>query len=211
MLIRDRQRRVRVLEALESRAKQFRSRDGSWPFRLPHEPLDLNDVIHATLAGEGVSLSAEALRSRAVVRMEWDSGDTWELWSVVLPSGILLYCDTDGHETRVLASAKRGNPADADGFFLERLAESRGELFGIEMAGAPPDRVKSASIGDRAFLADVFVDLLEGTGAEGAMTAEVPGATDFHAVIVHWLTRVLSAPPMTRRQPRVRDEDPSAI
>ena len=47
-----------------------------------------------------------------------------------------------------LASAKRGNPGESDGFFLERLAQSGGELFGIEMAGPAPDGVRS-SIGDR--------------------------------------------------------------
>ena len=87
-----------------------------------------------------------------------------ELWTIALPSGIFLYCYSDGHESRVLASVKRGNPSEADGFFLERLAESRGEFFGIEMSGPAPDRVRS-SIGDREFLADVFVDLFEGTPA----------------------------------------------
>ena len=233
----DRRRRTVVIEALDLRTRQFRSRDGSWPFRLPHEPLDLDEVIDAALAGEGVTLSAETLRSRPVLRMEWNAGGLWDLWSAVLPSGIILYCDTDGHETRVLASAKRGTPADADGFFLERLAESHGAIFGIEMAGAPPDRVKASTIGDRAFLADVFVELFEGTDAEGVLSAEcsvlsaecsvlsaecsvqsaecsvqsAEAAADFHAVVVQWLSRVLSAPPMTRRQPRVRDEDPSAL
>jgi hypothetical protein len=81
------------------------------------------------------------------------------------------------------------------------------------MAGAPPARVKS-SIGDRDFLADVFVELFEGTAAEAVLAADTPGAggieRDFRVQVVNWLARVLSAPPMTRRQPRVRDEDPSA-
>ena len=54
----------------------------------------------------------------------------------------------------VLASAKRSNPLEADRFFLELLAESRGHHFGIEMSGTAPDRVRS-SIGDREFLVDV--------------------------------------------------------
>ena len=45
MLNRDRQRRLLVLGALEQRAKQFRSREGTWPFRLPHEPLDLEVIV----------------------------------------------------------------------------------------------------------------------------------------------------------------------
>jgi hypothetical protein len=209
-----RQQRVRVLEALELQAKQFRSRDGIWPFRVPHEPLDLNRLIERALDGDGIDLGS--LRSRTVLELTWDA-HRWELWVLTLPSGILLYCDADGDETRVLASAKRGNPSEADGFFLERLAESRGHHFGIEMAGPPPDRVRS-SIGDREFLADVFVELFEGTDAEGLMaqgsglkegselTAQDSG--DFRSTVVRWLDDVLTAPPPGRRQPRVREEEP---
>jgi hypothetical protein len=205
-----RQHRVRVLEALELRAKQFRSREGIWPFRVPHEPLDLDDVIDRALEGEG-HVDADALRSRTVLKLSWDE-HAWELWVLTLPSGILLYCDADGHETRILASAKRGNPGEADGFFLERLAQSRGHHFGIEMAGPPPDRVRS-SIGDRQFLADVFVELFEGSEAErtlrrGVASAEAD-ATDFHAVVVRWLDAVLTAPPPGRRQPRVSEQEPT--
>jgi hypothetical protein len=207
MLTRDRRRRALVLEALESRAKQFRSRDDSWPFRVPHEPLDLDAVIASALADEPGHVAYGAIKTRGVLRMEWAAGDLWDLWAVTLPSGLHVYCDADGREARVLASARRGIAAEADGFFLERLAESRGHLFGIEMAGAPPDRIKS-SIGDRAFLVDVFVELFEGTDAEGLLGA---GAADFRQVVVTWLDGVLSAPPMTRRQRRVREEDPSAL
>ena len=201
----DRQARVRVMEALDLRAKQFRSRDGIWPFRVPHEPLDLDALVRAALADEGGRLDAESLRARTVLRFTWDAHD-WELWVITLPSGIFLYCDSDGHETRILASVKRGNPAEADGFFLERLAETRGHAFGIEMAGPAPDRVRS-SIGDREFLADVFVELFEDT--EAAPSIRGSGG-DFHADVVRWLEEVLTAPPQTRRQPRVRDADPSS-
>ena len=198
-------------------AKQFRSRDGIWPFRVPHDPLNLDHVIERALEGEG-RLEAESLRTRTVLELSWDEHQ-WELWVVTLPSGILLYCDADGSETRILASAKRGNPGEADGFFLERLAQSRGRDFGIEMAGPPPDRVR-ASIGDREFLADVFVELFEGSDAErelrgGARTAGRRGAVsaeagDFREVVVAWLGDVLTAPPPGRRQPRVSEQDPSA-
>jgi len=205
---RDRQRRVLVLDALEGRAKQFRSHDGAWPFRVPHDPLDLDALVADALGGDG-HIAADTLRTRTVLRMTWESGEEWQLWAITLPSGLHLYCDADAHETRVLASVKRGNPSDADGFFLERLAESRVQLFGIEMAGPPPDRVR-ASIGDREFLADVFVELFEGTPAEAALF-EGTAAADFREVVVAWLDDVLTAPPMTRRQPRVPSEDPSAL
>jgi len=206
----DRQARVRVIDALELRVKQFRSREDIWPFRVPHEPLDLDQVIERTLDGDG-ALDRSTLRSRTVLEFLWD-GHRWELWVIALPSGVLLYCDSDGHETRILASGKRGNPGEADGFFLERLAESRGESFGIEMSGPAPDRVRS-SIGDRGFLADVFVDLFEGTDAEAALVDEGPAgsgpdqpahpAHDFRATVARWLDGVLTAPPHTRRQRRL--------
>ena len=198
-----RQARLRALEALELRAKQFRSRDGLWPFRVPHEPLDLDEILERTAEGDAPP-AADALRSRTVLEFLWDR-HRWELWVIALPSGILLYCDSDGQESRILASVKRGNPGEADGFFLERLAESRGREFGIEMAGPAPDRVRS-SIGDRDFLADVFVEMFEGTEA----AAGIGTGGDFREHVVRWLGEVLTAPPPGRRQPRVSAADPSA-
>jgi len=205
-LFSNRQARVKALEALEERAKQFRGREEIWPFRAPHEPLDLDRIV------EGIA--ADALRSRAVLRLDW-AETSWELWTIALPSGVLLYCDSDGREARVLASVKRGSPSEADGFFLERLAESRGDFFGIEMTGPAPDRVRS-SIGDREFLADVFVDLFEGTPAEPAISSRVrselprdarTAMADFRLEVVRWLDRVLTAPAAARRQPRVADAE----
>ena len=204
-----RQQRVRVLETLELRAKQFRSREEIWPFRVPHDPLALEEIVERALEGEN-GFHPEALRSRSVLELMWDA-NRWELWVLTLPSGIMLYCDSDGEETRILASVKRGNPAEADGFFLERLAQSRGHDFGIEMAGPPPDRVRS-SIGDRDFLADVFVELFEGAEAETALRRDHPGSDghgDFRAVVASWLEAVLTAPPQGKRQPRVQEADPS--
>jgi hypothetical protein len=194
----DRQARLRVLEALELRVKQFRGRDEVWPFRVPHEPLDLDAIIGRALEGEG-SVGRDALRSRTVLEFLWDDY-RWELWVLALPSGILLYCDSDGEETRVLASARRGNPGEADGFFLERLAESRGQCFGIEMSGPAPDAVRS-SIGDRGFLADVIVELFEGTEAQAGIDPE--RSADFRAAVERWLEGALIAPPRTRRQKRL--------
>ena len=194
----DRQGRLRVMEALELRAKQFRGREDIWPFRIPHEPLDLDAIVERALGGEG-SVDPDALRSRTVLEFLWDA-HRWELWVLTLPSGILLYCDSDGDETRVLASARRGNPGEADGFFLERLAESRGVLFGIEMSGPAPDAVRS-SVGDRGFLADVFVELFEGTEAQATIVDEP--AADFRASVERWLERMLTAPPHARRQKRL--------
>ena len=190
------------METLELRAKQFRSREGIWPFRVPHEPLDLAAIVDRALDGEG-SVDRDALRSRTVLTLQWGA-HLWELWVLTLPSGIFLYCDDDGDETRILASAKRGNPGEADGFFLERLAESRGHAFGIEMSGPAPDRVR-ASIGDRDFLADVFVELFEGTDAGKAIVDEP--AADFRTTVERWLGRVLTAPPRTRRQRRVLEAE----
>ncbi len=219
---RERLLRLRVLEALEERAKQFRSREAVWPFRVPHEPLSLERVLEQAL--EGAALPLEALRSRTVLRMEWGAAGrshAWEAWVIALPSGVSLYCDGDPHETRVLASVKRSNPTEADRFFLELLAESRGHHFGIEMSGTAPERVRT-SIGDREFVADVFVELFEGTPAERAIhdrlqherarAAESDGR-DFRTEVERWLEETLVSSPhassrAARRRPRrLRDRD----
>src|SRR5919106_5666689 len=157
--------RARVLEALENRVKQFRSREELLPFRVPHEPLDMRALIEEALLDYPGTIAAEDLRSRTVIRFEWNDGSSWDAWVITLSSGIFVYCDSSHDETRVLASLKRGSPDEADRFFLELLAESSVEHFGIEMAGGAPDHVRTA-ITDRQFLTDIFVELFEGTHAE---------------------------------------------
>jgi hypothetical protein len=154
--------RARVIDALEARVKQFRSREELAMFRTPHEPLLLDALVGEALA-DGGYLDADDLRARTLIRFEWVDGGTWDAWAIALPSGLTLFCDSDGEETRVLASVKRGSQEEADRFFLELLAESRGEYFGIAMAGRAPDRSFRSSI---ASSSDIFVELFEGTAAE---------------------------------------------
>jgi hypothetical protein len=206
-----RQLRLRVLEALERRAKGFRGHEGVWPFRIPHEPLALDALIVEALSDEEGRIDAQDLRSRTVLRMEWtESGHAWEAWTISLPSGILIYCDDDGEEARVLASVRRGTAVEADGFFLELLAETHGHAFGIEMAGDVPDRIRT-SIADREFLTDVFLELFEDTEAEPLlreMTAAARG--DFRAHVEAWLSSALATQPSSRspkRQPRRREQE----
>jgi hypothetical protein len=224
MTIGQRHLRLRVLESLERWAKQFRSHEDLWPFRVPHEPLPLETIIRESLADDAGVLDAAALRARTVLRMEF-GGAIWEAWVIALPSGITLYCDRDGDETRVLASAKRSNPLEADRFFLELLAESRGHHFGIEMSATAPERVRT-SIDDREFLVDVFVELFEGTEAEHSIQRDVrrkgeaitsphrADGSDFRTDVEKWLVRALVLPPSAssrpgRRRPRrLRDEIP---
>lgn len=206
-----RQARIAVLEALERRVKQFRSHDRLFTFRVPHEPLDLDAIIEDALADGPERVTADDLRSRPVMRMTFADGHRWEAWAIALPSNVHVYCDSDGHETRVLASLRRGNPLEADRFFLELLADTRGEAFGIEMAGAAPCQVRTP-VDDREFLIDVFVDLLEGTPAGQALQAEHSGGTapDFRADVDRWLAGVLIAPPPRngrRRLRRLRDDE----
>lgn len=203
--------RLRVLESLERRAKGFRGHEGVWPFRIPHEPLPLDALIDEALSGEDGTLGPRDLGSRTVLRMEWTGGThVWEAWTITVPSGILIYCDDDGEEARVLASARRGNAIEADGFFLELLAETHGHAFGIEMTGVAPDRIRT-SISDRDFLADVFVELFEGTDAEAYLREDAASAGgDFRAHVVAWLSRALSSRPAPRspkRQPRRREQE----
>lgn len=210
--------RARVIAALERRAKQFRSRADLAMFRVPHEPLLLDALIVDALADHGAFVEAADLRSRTVIRFEWRDAGTWDAWAVALPSGITLFCDDNGEEARVLASVRRGSQEEADRFFLELLAESRGEHFGITMAGGAPDRVRTA-IADRDFLADVFVELFEGTAAEREIhrlecrgrAIAAAGGRDFRAEVVRWLDRVLIAPPPPKRRRRIarlREDEP---
>jgi hypothetical protein len=197
------------MEALERHAQQFRAREELWPFRVPHEPLVLEDLIEQALAGEEERVRGDDLRSRTVISFDWDDGSRWSAWVITLPSGITLYCDADDAETRVLASAKRGSAMEADRFFLELLAISRGHAFGIEMAGGAPARVRTR-ITDRAFLTDVFVEMFEGTEAEDAIH-EAAGASrrrpaedalngrDFTTEVTRWLHDVLATPTPSKR------------
>lgn len=197
--------RLRVLEFLEQRAKQFRSREELWPFRVPHEPLVLDRLIEEAL--DGASLPPRALRSRNVLRLEWSAAETrgdhsWEAWVATLPSGVSLYCDTDPDESRILASVKRANQTEADGFFLELLAESRGHYFGMDLSGTAPDRVRTP-LRDREFLVHVFVELFEGTAAEEAIHGlarrhllQPDGlGRDFRREVQGWLEHVLAGSP----------------
>ena len=204
--------RGRVLEALELRAKQFRAREDTYPFRVPHDPLPLHELVEEALADGGGRLDEEELKSRTVMSLDWHDGTTWIAWVIALPSGIHMYCDSDAHETRVLATVKRGSALEADYFFLELLAESSGHAFGIEMGSAPPDRVRTTIV-DRDFLAHVFVEMFEGTPAQAEIESSEhqPGeGNDFHADVVRWLGHALIAPPQVgprRRVRRLRDED----
>ena len=92
---------------------------------------------------------------------------------------------------------------------LERLAESAGDDFGIEMAGGAPSCVRS-SIADREFLVDVFVTLFEGTDVEAsiradamaglvAIEADLPTGRDFRGEVAAWLDRVLRSSYLNRR------------
>src|SRR5687768_2656287 len=123
-----RQRRVKVLAMLERRARQFRSRQEIWPLRVPREPVLLEDVIEEALPDDDRAFDPVTLRSRTLLSLRWDDGSEWQAWVIALPSGLKLYCDSDGVEHRILASGKRDAEAvDTDRFFLERLAESAGE------------------------------------------------------------------------------------
>jgi hypothetical protein len=164
-VIGQRQRRLRVVEALERRVKQFRSREELWPLRVPHEPLPLDDVIDEALGDERRGFDVTVLRSRTLLHLEWEDGSAWDAWVLVLPSQIKVFCDSSDEETRILASGGKNMGDETARLFLQLLAESGGEHFGIEMSGGAPSIVRS-SIADRTFLVDTFVELFEVTGME---------------------------------------------
>ncbi len=186
-----------MLEALQRRAQQFRPREELWPLRVPREPVLLGDVVEEALPDDHRGFDAMTLRSRTLLQLTWNDGSVWEAWVVALPSRLKLYCDTGEDETRILASGGRNEGEESDRAFLGLLAESAGEHFGIEMSGGAPSRVRCA-IADRAFLAELFINLFEVTGAEESVRVRVTDAPpapvsqrDFRSDVERWLDLVL--------------------
>ena len=186
-----RQLTARVLETLESRVKQFRGREELWPLRVPSEPIPLDDVVREALGDEARRFNDGSLNARTLLRLEWDDEAVWELWMMPLPSKTKVYFDSDGHETRVLASGGRNEGDENHRVFLQLLADTAGAAFGIEFSGGAPTRVRS-SIADRAFLVDFFVNLFEVAGEEQSVRGAVPTRAarterDFQKDVEEWL------------------------
>jgi hypothetical protein len=195
-----RQLRLRVLDALEQRVKQFAIREDVWPLRVPHEPIPLGDVVRQTLGDDAPACDLASLRSRTLLSLEWEDGAIWEAWVAVLPSKIKLFCDSSDDESRILASGGRNEGDESDRIFLELLADSAGAHFGIEMSGGAPVRVRT-SLSDRAFVTDIFLSLFEVAGMEAAIRQSLvrhggapadSGANgrDFRADVEAWLQHV---------------------
>jgi hypothetical protein len=200
-----RQLRVRVLEALEIAAKQFRTREELFPIRIPREPIPLDDVIERALGDDRRGFDPGSLRARTILHLEWEEGSVWDAWVIMLPSQLRLFCDSGAEETRVLASGGRNAGDETDRQFLTLLSESAGDLFGIEMSGGAPSSVRS-SIADRAFLVEVFVNLFEVRqleaeirqdlalrGAEPVRASTAIGS-DFQEDVERWLELVMGSP-----------------
>ena len=194
-----RQQRLRVIETIEARIKQFHRREELWPLRVPEAPLSLDDLVRRAVPEN--RFDAVSLRSRTLLSLEWDDGSRWEAWMAVLPSGLKIYCDTGDEETRLLASGGRNEGDESDRAFLQLLAESGGDHFGIEMSGGAPRRVRSA-IADREFLIGFFVELFEVGGDEESVRVrldDLPAAPmrddgrDFRLEVERWLDAALSA------------------
>ena len=180
-----------MLDALERRAKQFRAREVLWPLRVPAEPVRLDDIVEEALGDSASRFDAGVLRARTLLHLAWPDGAEWSAWAIALPSKAKIYCDSDDQETRVLASGGRNEGEESDRIFLQLLAESGGELFGIEMSGGAPAEVRS-SIADRSFLVRFFVELFEVTGAEESVRAAIHAPVrsanrDFQDEVEEWL------------------------
>jgi len=189
-----RQLTARVLEALERRVKQFRRREELWPIRIPAAPIAFEAVVEEALGPDGPRFDSSTLRSRTLLHLQWDDA-RWEVWVIALPSKTKVYVDSDGEETRLLASGGRNEGDESDRVFLRLLAETGGEAFGIESSGDAPTRVRS-SIADRAFLVEFFVNLFEVTGAEASVRSAIPvrsqeAELDFQHDVEEWLTLTL--------------------
>jgi hypothetical protein len=184
--------KLRVLQALEQSVAQFRTRKELWPLRVPASPLLLDAIVRRTLGPEGSRFDLAALRSRSLVQLRWDDGSSWHLWVIALGSGIKLYCDSSEEESRVLASGRRDSEIDTDALFLELLAESAGETFGIEFSGGPPFQVRGSI--DKRQLLDFFVHLFEVARMEEDVRAAlgtVARAGDFRDEVERWLDQAM--------------------
>ena len=197
----ERQLRVRVLDALEQRIKQFARREELWPLRVPSEPIPLGAIVAQALGGEVRRFDPMTLSARTLLQLEWADGSTWTAWVCVLPSRFKVYGDTGHGETRVLASGGRNEGDESDRTFLELLAESGGGHFGIEMSGGAPVRMRS-SFEDREFLIGMFVDLFEVTGSEDSVRSQLPPAHpaspdsddhDFRVLVERWFDQAREA------------------
>jgi hypothetical protein len=190
-------RRVRILEGLERLAKQFRTHEAIHPLRVPPAPVDLEMLVEDLLGPDARRFDVRSLRARGLLRLEWSDDSWWEAWVIVLPSKVKMFCDSGGGESRILASGGRNDGDQSDRLFLELLAQSRGEWFGIEMHGGPPAKVR-ASVDDEAFLVDLFVELFEGTEVEAEIRADwgqaADGRFDFRDDVARWLRAVSGAP-----------------
>jgi hypothetical protein len=185
----------RVFDALERRVKQFRRREELWPIRIPAAPIALEAVLEEALGADSRRFDPVSLRSRTLLQLTWGDEARWEVWVIALPSKTKIYCDSDGEETRLLASGGRNEGDESDRVFLQILAETGGEAYGIESAGGAPTLVRS-SVADRAFLVEFFVNLFEVTGAEASVRAAIsPPARDdghdFQRDVEEWLKVVL--------------------
>ena len=169
-----RQLTARVLAALESRVKQFRRREELWPIRIPVEPIALDDVIEEALGDDSRRFDAGTLRSRTLLQLEWDTEARWDAWVVALPSKTKLYCDSDGEETRLLASGGRNEGDENDRVFLQTLAETGGQAFGIETSG---DATHACSLVDHRprFSRRVFREPVRGHRDGGISPGGHPG------------------------------------
>jgi hypothetical protein len=180
-----RQNRVRVLEAVDQTVRQFRTRPEIWPLRVPAAPVSLDDLV--SRAAEGAAFDPLSLRARTLLWLQWEAGDTWELWIISLNSGLKVYCDTGGGETRVLATGRRDSEIETDRLLLELLSESAGEHFGIEMAGGAPVLVRSP-IEDRSLVVEFFVNLFEMMGMEEEVRGLIASRhDDFRTDVEEWL------------------------
>jgi hypothetical protein len=201
MTLHARVQRTRVFDALQQRAREFRTREDLWPLRVPREPVPFDEVLERALPDDHRRFDVKSVRSRTLLHLEWEGGSSWDAWVIVLPSKLKLYCDSDPEETRILASGGPNEGSESDRAFLQLLAESGGQHFGIEMAGGAPAEVRTP-IDDRAFLVEVFLNLFEVTGTEDSVRDRLSHdmrasaddrvlGTDFRTDVERWLDHVL--------------------
>ncbi len=165
----ERQLRLRVLEALELSAKQFRTREELFPIRIPREPSGSTNSSSAPSA----TTAQRSIRPRCARAPCFASSGTMGARGTRGSSCCHLSCGSSATTWRGMKNARarlrrakrrrRNRPAVPHpplGIGGRDLRHRDG--------GRRSDRVRS-SIADRAFLVDVFVNLFEVRAMEAAI------------------------------------------
>ena len=196
-----RQLRVRVLEALEGRVKQFLRREELWPLRVPREPLLVRRRPPAGDRRRGAPVRCRVAEvAHRCCRSNGQTAAAGRRGSACLPSGLKIYCDTG--ERREPACWRRAGATKgtrATGRFSSCSPSRRAVTSASRWPAARRDRCDHRWTASSWSIASS--NLFEVTGSEDSLRAQLPeppdadaappGGRDFRADVERWLDAAL--------------------